>query len=246
MLEWYEAYADYEDIATRLEELVAGGRRGRGLRRSDRLLPRGGGSPCARRSASETGVDVLATRDRDALVAAARENGIELEPAQTWAKLVEDDLLTKHVEPELQQPTFILDYPRGAVAVREGPPLRARARRALRVLRAGIEFANAFSELNDPDEQRARFEQQARRRRRRRGNPAVRRRLRPRARARDAADRRHRHGHRQTGDDSSSDAGRFARSSRSFRPCARSPGDRHGSCRPAQPADPRPEAPLEI
>ena len=100
-------------------------------------------------------------RDRDALVAAASSRGIELDPAETWPRLV-DDLLSKHVEPKLEKPTFILDYPDGALALREGPPLRARPRRALRVLRGGMEFANAFTELNDPDEQRARFEQQER------------------------------------------------------------------------------------
>ena len=103
-------------------------------------------------------MDVLSTRDRDALVA-ARERGIDSIPAQTWAKLV-DDLLSKHVEPKLEQPTFILDYPKElspfAKDHRSEPGLVER----FECFAAGMEFSNAFTELNDPDEQRARFEQQ--------------------------------------------------------------------------------------
>ena len=161
MLEWYEAYADYDDIAARLEELVAYVANEIGydgeidfstpwkrwtLR--DAILER-------------TGVDVLAHRDRDALLAAARERGVELPSADTWAKLV-DELLSKHVEPELEQPTFILDYPKElspfAKDHRSEPGLVER----FECFAGGMEFANAFSELNDPDEQRARFEQQQR------------------------------------------------------------------------------------
>ncbi|HEY6779341.1 MAG TPA: lysine--tRNA ligase, partial [Thermoleophilaceae bacterium] len=159
MLEWYEAYADYNDIAARLEELVAFVATDIGYdgpldfstpwkrwRLRDAIL-------------ETTGVDVLAHRDRDALVAAAREREIELPPGDTWGKLV-DELLSKHVEPGLEQPTFILDYPKElspfAKDHRAEPGLVER----FECFAAGMEFANAFSELNDPDEQRARFEQQ--------------------------------------------------------------------------------------
>ena len=85
----------------------------------------------------------------------------ELPGEGTWAKKV-DDLLSKHVEPKLMQPTFILDYPKElspfAKDHRSEPGLVER----FECFAAGIEFANAFTELNDPDEQRARFEQQRR------------------------------------------------------------------------------------
>ena len=94
-------------------------------------------------------------------MAAAREKGIELDPAETWPRLV-DGLLSKHVEPELHEPTFILDYPVElspfAKDHRSEPGLVER----FECFAAGMEFANAFTELNDPDEQRARFEQQQR------------------------------------------------------------------------------------
>jgi lysyl-tRNA synthetase class 2 len=156
MLEWYEAYADYEDIADELEELinyVAGevGYEGpvdftppwRRVKLRDAIL-------------EATGVDVLAAAD---LVGAAAEKGIELAPTETWARQV-DHLLSKHVEPKLEQPTFVMDYPKQlspfAKDHRSEPGLVER----FECFASGMEFANAFTELNDPDEQRARFEAQ--------------------------------------------------------------------------------------
>jgi lysyl-tRNA synthetase, class II len=161
MLEWYEAYADYEDVAGALEQLVAHvaadvGYAGeidfsapwRRVTLRDAILER-------------TGVDVLANRDRDALVAAAREHGIELDPTETWPQLV-DELLSKHVEPGLRDPTFVMDYPVElspfAKAHRSEPGLVER----FECFAGGMELANAFTELNDPDDQRARFEDQRR------------------------------------------------------------------------------------
>jgi len=161
MLEWYEAYVDYEDIANELEQLVAYvanevGYEGdidfstpwQRLTLRDAIL-------------DKTGLDVLALRDRDALVAAAREKDIPLDPTETWPRLV-DELLSKHVEPDLAQPTFILDYPVElspfAKRHRKDPTLVER----FECFAGGMEFSNAFTELNDPDDQRARFEEQKR------------------------------------------------------------------------------------
>jgi lysyl-tRNA synthetase class 2 len=162
MLEWYEAYADYNQIASELEELVSFvanevGYEGdidwsapwRRVTLRDAIL-------------EKTGVDVLALRDRDALLAAAREQGLEpLDPTRTWAQLV-DDLLSKYVEPDLKDPTFVMDYPVElspfAKRHRSEPGLVER----FEAFAGGMEFANAFTELNDPDDQRARFEEQVR------------------------------------------------------------------------------------
>jgi lysyl-tRNA synthetase, class II len=161
MLEWYEAYADYEDIARELEELIGYVASEVGYRGEIDFSP-----PWRRLTLREailerTGVDVMEHRDRDALVAAAREQGIELDPGEVWGKLV-DGLLSKHVEPHLAQPTFVLDYPKElspfAKDHRSKPGLVER----FECFAAGMEFANAFTELNDPDEQRARFESQRR------------------------------------------------------------------------------------
>jgi lysyl-tRNA synthetase class 2 len=161
MLEWYEAYADYNDIANELEELVEYvadevgyegeldfSRPWRRVTLRDAIL-------------EKTGVDVLEHRDRDALVAAAREKDIELDPTETWPRLV-DDLLSKYVEPDIKDPTFVLDYPVElspfAKKHRSEPGLVER----FEVFAGGMEFGNAFTELNDPDDQRARFEEQKR------------------------------------------------------------------------------------
>jgi lysyl-tRNA synthetase class 2 len=147
MLEWYEAYADYTDIAARLEELVAFVAAEIGYEGPLDFTP-----PWRRVTLRE------AIRERAGVDIAAGE---ELPGEGTWAERV-DDLLSKHVEPELANPTFVLDYPRElspfAKDHRSEPGLVER----FECFAGGMEFANAFTELNDPDEQRARFEQQGR------------------------------------------------------------------------------------
>ncbi|CAA9475912.1 MAG: Lysyl-tRNA synthetase (class II) [uncultured Solirubrobacteraceae bacterium] len=165
MLEWYEAYADYADMAAHCEQLVASVASGIGYQG-----PIDFSAPWVRETLSgsiltRTGVDVLAHRDLPSLQAAMREQGLEIPGEETWAQLV-DHLLSRYVEPTLQQPTFLMDYPV------ELSPFAKRKREAdgsdsglverFEAFCGGMEIANAFSELNDPDEQRARFEEQRR------------------------------------------------------------------------------------
>jgi lysyl-tRNA synthetase class 2 len=163
MLEWYEAYADYHDAAARLERVVAAAAEACGY---DGELDFG--APWRRLTFSgailgATGVDIDANRGRESLVAAIRAAGVHLEglEALTWPQLV-DDLLSKHVEPTLVQPTFVFDHPVEispfAKAHRDTPGATER----FEAYANGMEIANAFTELNDPDEQRERFEAQAR------------------------------------------------------------------------------------
>ncbi|HEX2233094.1 MAG TPA: lysine--tRNA ligase [Thermoleophilaceae bacterium] len=146
MLEWYEAYADYRTIASELEELI-----GFVVSQVGNAGPIDFSAPWKRvklRDAirEETGIDIRSD---------------EVPGEGTWAKRV-DTLLSKHVEPKLQQPTFVMDYPKElspfAKDHRSEPGLVER----FECFAAGMEFSNAFTELNDPDEQRARFEAQAR------------------------------------------------------------------------------------
>jgi lysyl-tRNA synthetase class 2 len=145
MLEWYEAYADYEDIAARLEELISYVAGEVGYEGPVDFTPPWRRITLREAVKEKTGIDI-ATAD-------------ELPGEGTWAKRV-DALLSKRVEPDLLDPTFILDYPKElspfAKDHRSEPGLVER----FECFAAGMEFANAFTELNDPDEQRARFEQQ--------------------------------------------------------------------------------------
>ena len=159
MLEWYEAYGDYDTGAERLTELIAAVTEEVGYEGEIGWTPK----TLTLQGAilAETGVDVLAHRDAAALVDAAKQRGIELDPGDSWPQLV-DELLSKHVEPQLNDLTFIRDYPVElspfAKRHRSGEGLVER----WECFAGGIEIANAFTELNDPDDQRARFEEQAR------------------------------------------------------------------------------------
>jgi len=164
MLEWYEAYADYEKTAHDMELLVAEvAERVLGTTEVERDGVKIDLAPPWRRVTlrdavrDAAGIDIAEHPTREALAAAM---GTEPDPAEGWGKLV-DGLVSKAVEPELVQPTFVLDYP-----VELSPFAKAHRTEEGVVERweafiGGIEIANSFSELNDPDEQRRRFEQQA-------------------------------------------------------------------------------------
>jgi lysyl-tRNA synthetase class 2 len=145
MLEWYEAYADYNDIANRLEELT---------------------SYVAEEVGYDGPVDFSRPWKRVTLQDAIRDRtgidilgGDELPGEGTWAKRV-DDLLSKQVEPHLQDPTFVMDYPKELSPFAKDHRSKEGLVERFECFAAGMEFSNAFTELNDPDEQRARFEQQ--------------------------------------------------------------------------------------
>ncbi len=159
MVEWYEAYADYASTAERLEALVARVAEAVGYDGEIDFAPPWTRLTLRDAIGDQTGIDVLEHRDRDALAAAIGDR-LPTE-GRAWPQLV-DDLLSKFVEPGLQQPTFLLDYPKElspfAKDHRSEPGLVER----WEAFAGGMEIANAFTELNDPDEQRARFEAQQR------------------------------------------------------------------------------------
>ncbi|HWO17018.1 MAG TPA: lysine--tRNA ligase [Solirubrobacterales bacterium] len=164
MLEWYEAYADYEKTAHDLEHLVS--------EVAERVLgttkvQRGEATidfapPWKRVTLREairdrTGIDIAEHPTREALAAAM---GTEPDPAEGWGKLV-DGLLAKSVEPELVQPTFVFDYPAELSPFAKAHRSEEGVVERWEAFVGGVEIANSFTELNDPDEQRRRFEQQA-------------------------------------------------------------------------------------
>jgi lysyl-tRNA synthetase class 2 len=107
----------------------------------------------------ETGMD-LYQKDLAAVSAAAGKLGVECKPGMGLGKIV-DEIFSLAVQPKLIQPTFITDYPVElsplAKKHRDKPGLVER----FEAFVAGMELCNSFSELNDPLDQRARFEEQA-------------------------------------------------------------------------------------
>jgi len=159
MLEWYEAYADYEDIASRCERLVAYVASEAGYHGEIDLTPPWRRERLVDAIRDRTGIDIMENRTRDQLAGAMAARGLAVPPDDTWPQLV-DELLSKHVEPTLIEPTFLMDYPV------ELSPFAKRHRSVEGLVErfeayiGGLEVANAFTELNDPDEQRRRFEEQ--------------------------------------------------------------------------------------
>ncbi len=164
MLEWYEACADYNSTAHKVETMVA--------EVAERVL----GTTVVRRG--DVSIDFAPPWKRVTLRGAIRErSGIDIaehptrealaeaigtQPAadEGWGKLV-DGLLSKSVEPELIQPTFVLDYPVELSPFAKSHRTEEGLVERFEAFAGGMEIANGFTELNDPDEQRRRFEQQA-------------------------------------------------------------------------------------
>jgi len=163
MVEWYEAYADYNDTMARIEELVESvARESLGttkvrFRENDVDLA----VPWKRvkliDALEERG---LWARDEEDLRKRLEERGVDTSANESWSKLV-DHALSHFIEPELIQPSILYDYP-----VELSPFARATDDDASIVERfeffvGGMELGNAFTEINDPDEQAERFAQQA-------------------------------------------------------------------------------------
>ncbi|MDZ4675305.1 MAG: lysine--tRNA ligase [Gemmatimonadota bacterium] len=169
MLECYQAYADYTDMMELLETMLSG------------LVRELTGGPGV--SFGETTIDFTPPWPRIAFVEGVREHsGIDLLSAtdeQMRARLVAhgvsrdaaaelggarlmDELFKEFLEPTLIQPTFVVDYPKPLSPLAKVHRTDPRLTERFELFINGRELANAFSELNDPDDQRARFEDQGR------------------------------------------------------------------------------------
>ena len=159
MLEWYEAYADYEDTMRRVENLVE--RVARETIGTTTVAFRGNEidlkAPWRRLALVEAlGEQGLWTRDEADLRARLHERGVETTHDRTWAQLV-DHALSHFVEPSLVQPTILHDYPVELSPFAQTTENDERLVERFEYYIGGMEIGNAFTEINDAGEQAARF-----------------------------------------------------------------------------------------
>jgi lysyl-tRNA synthetase class 2 len=163
MLEWYEAYADYKDTMSRIEDCV----------RTATLETLGTTRVSFRGHEADLGQEwrrityresleerELWTDDGDELRAWLTERGVDTSHDETWAQLV-DHAFSHFVEPELIEPTIVHTYPVElspfARRTDDDPNFTER----FEYFVGGMELGNAYSEINDPEEQAERFADQA-------------------------------------------------------------------------------------
>ena len=170
MLESYEAYADYNDVMKMLEDMVS--------KISQQVLGRDKVKfdnsiisfkpPWQRLSLRQaiinySGIDFDKFPDADSLRAEMLKLNMEVDPQKDRGRLI-DELISTSVEPNLIQPTFLLDYPVEMSPLAKTKPDDERMVERFEAFVGGMEIANAFTELNDPIEQRQRFIQQQKKR----------------------------------------------------------------------------------
>jgi lysyl-tRNA synthetase class 2 len=172
MLEFYWAYADYNDLMTLSEELLSHAVQAAvgdlNVTWGEQTISFA--APFARKkfrtlvadavnSRLDESFDEAAVGDLAQVSAAARQLGIEVE--QAWgAGKVATEIFEKLVEDTLVQPTFVYDYPTEVSPLSKQRPDDPETVERFELYAGAMEIANAFSELNDPAEQRRRFEAQ--------------------------------------------------------------------------------------
>jgi lysyl-tRNA synthetase class 2 len=168
MLEFYWAYADYQQVMALTEQMV--------IFAADRVLGTRSFTyqgheinlepPWPRIQLSEAvlelaGIDLSQHPDPASLAEAMRAKGLEPDPHAPRGKLIES-LLGSLVEPRLIQPTFLYDYPRDVSPLAKSKPGDQGTVERFEGFTAGFEICNAFTELNDPLDQEARFREMGR------------------------------------------------------------------------------------
>ncbi|MGH2459165.1 MAG: amino acid--tRNA ligase-related protein, partial [Chloroflexota bacterium] len=166
VLESYEAYASYLDVMAMVEamvpwiaETVLGSTSITYQGQTIDLRPPWKRLTLCDAIRERTGVDVEATRDRDELYRQVAHLGLEIQPTSPRGKII-DELLSAKVEDTLIQPTFLVDYPVELSPLAKRKPGNPALVERFEAFAGGIEIGNAFSELNDALDQRARFAQQ--------------------------------------------------------------------------------------
>lgn len=166
MMECYQAFADYSDMMKLVEEVFAEcalAAKGTlaityGEHAVD-LTPPYQRVPMRDAILEQTGIDIYADDSLGALKARIAEKELHVEPQMNWGKQVEK-IFSTFVEPKLIQPTFVIDYPTEISPFAKKKPDDPRVTERFEVFIAGGEYGNAFTELNDPEDQWLRFVEQ--------------------------------------------------------------------------------------
>ncbi|HEY2311802.1 MAG TPA: lysine--tRNA ligase [Gaiellaceae bacterium] len=161
-LEWYAAYADYKDTAARLKELV--GRAAEATLGGTKTTFRGHNVDLADwqevRFVEALDAHGVWTRDEAELRAKLTEAGVDVSSDRSWAQLA-DHAYSHFVEPELTQPSIVYDWPLELSPFARTTDGDETLVERFEAVVSGMEIANAFSELNDSEEQEQRFGMQA-------------------------------------------------------------------------------------
>ena len=166
MLESYQAYADYNDVMNMLEEMVSGTTKqltgGYEVKFGDNTIDFT--PPWQRLELRQTiekysGIDFDKYPDADSLRTEMLRLKMEADPQKNRGRLI-DELISACVEPNLINPTLLLDYPVEMSPLAKTKPDDERLVERFEAFAGGMEIANAFTELNDPLEQRQRFKRQ--------------------------------------------------------------------------------------
>lgn len=166
-LEFYMAYADYNDVMELTERMLSTVTRE--VLGTTTITWEGNeidlSPPWRRLSMAEavfeaSGIDYEQVRDQQELYRLAKDAGADVEPTTVWPRIV-DELMKTFVRTTLIQPTFLIDYPVELSPLAKRSPEQEATVERFQVMIGGVELGNAYSELNDPMDQLERFKEQA-------------------------------------------------------------------------------------
>lgn len=172
-MECYQAFADYRDMMRLVEDMycfiaerVVGSPQFEYLGVPVDLTPPWQRLTLREAIAEHTGIDYEDYPDRESLAAAMTSHGYTVDPRLARGRLIDDlkDSIVKGTTAKVTGPAFLYDYPLDVSPLAKSKPGAPGTVERFQAFAAGLELGNAFSELNDPLEQRARFEDQARQR----------------------------------------------------------------------------------
>jgi len=165
-MESYEAFSDYNDVMTMVEQLVShaatilnGSETVKYGKEELKFSPPWPRIDLREKIIEVSGIDFFEHPNLDSLKTAMKEAGIDVSQQVSWSGLL-DKLISDKVEPTLVQPCFLVNYPVAMSPLAKKSPADDRIAERFEGFVCGMEICNAFTELNDPIDQRARFEEQ--------------------------------------------------------------------------------------